>query len=237
MQAAPEAGPEIIRRIAALLARAADEASTPTEAAMAIDRANRLMRQYNLSRDDVEMRREGTKRYTCDGGPAGSVHVNLMVVAIAALAHCRPGQREKDGRDLFSFRGLKVDVDYAEWLLRTCIACMERGWGAYQASVDYGRLLIGGALPGNIRAAWHTGFTDEVCNRIEAITDPPENALVVLKTKIIEEDFGAFTGRFSRMPTVYKRNTASAFALGKAEGRKVGLHKAVGDDSEDSDDS
>ncbi len=230
MDAAPEAGPEIIRRIAALLARAADESSTPAEAAMAIDRASRLMRQYNLSRDDVEMRKEGTKRYAHDAVPAGSVHINKLVVAISRLAHCRAGHRKNGESDHFSFSGLKVDVDYAEWLLRTCIACMERGWTAYQPTLAYGALLVGGATPAAIRDAWRTGFTAEVCSRIKAMTDPPETALVVLKAAIIEEDFGPFKGTVTRMPTVYTRNTASAFALGKAEGSRVALRQEVDED-------
>ncbi len=232
-----EADDSIIRRIAALLARAADEASTPAEAAMAIDRAARLMREYNLTRDEVELRKEGTRKFGFSASGAGSRSVNKMAVAISRLAQCRVTQSRTGDKEQFHFAGLRADVDYAEWLMRLCIATMQRGWRAWQTSALHARMVAEGADAAEIRDAYRSGFQVEICARIKALTaeaiPDPANALVVLRQQIITDVFGAAKGEMTNHVETYRRSTAEAYAFGKAEGGRVGIRQEVAGDYDD----
>jgi hypothetical protein len=222
----------IMRKIAALLARAEDRASSPAEVAHAIRIADALMRRYNLTRDEVRLRQEEMRRSECSVSRDDSQYANTITVAIGRLAQCRTtGERGK--RDHYIFSGLRADVDYAEWLFRASWAALQQGWQAYRASPQHARLAGQGAAPAAIERHYKLGFSIDLADRIKALAQ--ENAaatgtaLIALKTALIERAFGSAAGPSTTF-VVMKANLQDAYRSGADQAKKVGLRQRIPDD-------
>lgn len=219
----------IMRKITALLARAEDGASSPAEVEHAIRIADKLMRRYNLSRDEVRLRREEMRRSARAVDRATSEFANMIAVAIARLAQCRL-TGERAANDRYTFTGLRVDVDYAEWLFRASLAALHQGWRAYQASPQHAQLAGEGAEPGVIERHYKLGFSIDLAERIKALAqDAAEStgtALVCLKRELIEQAFGAGSKTSVDLVCI-KGDLQPAYRSGVAEARKVGLRQTL----------
>jgi len=218
----------IIRKIAALLARAADEASSPAEVAHAIHVAHKLMQRYNLTLDEVMIRREEVRRTEHAVGRDDSQYANILATAIARLAQCR-AQGERGAEDYYIFVGLRVDVDYAEWLFRASLAAMARGWTAFRSSPE-GAAAERDHEPAAVERHYKLGFSVDLARRIKALADADlnRNALVVLKDQRIDAELGAAGAqRSSQAVVAVKRKLEEAFRSGAEASRVVPLRQAV----------
>ncbi len=222
----------IIRKIAALLARAEDKASSPAEVAHAIHVADKLMRRYNLDRDEVRLRKEEMRRSERTVSRPDSPYANTIAVAIGRLAQCRTtGERGRE--DHYIFSGLRVDVDYAEWLFRASWAAFHQGWSAYLVSAQHRQLLDKGGAPEAIENHYKPGFSVDLADRIKALAksnaEATGTALICLKNELIEQAFGMADGPSTSLVAV-KGSLAAAYRSGADESRKVGLRQTVGQD-------
>lgn len=218
----------IIRKIAALLARAADDASSPAEVAHAIHVAHKLMERHNLTLDEVRIRREEVRRWEFAVDPGEGRYANIMATAIARLAQCR-AQGERGAMHHYSFTGLRVDVDYAEWLLRACSAALARGWTAFRASPQYASLERDHAPPA-VERHYKLGFSVDLARRIKALADADRNrnALVVLKDERIDAELGAAAGQRSTKALVaVQEKLSGAFQSGAEASRTVPLRQEI----------
>jgi hypothetical protein len=222
----------IIRKIAALLARAEDSASSPTEVAHAIYIANKLMLRYNLSRDEVRLRREEMRRSERIVSRADSRYANTIAVAIGRLAQCRT-TGERGARDHYIFSGLRADVDYAEWLFRASWAALHQGWEAYRASAEHQQLIEKGGAPAAVEYHYKLGFSIDLADRIKALAqsnfEATGTALICLKNELIEQAFGKARGPSVSLVPI-RSSLEAAFQSGADESRKVGLRQTIGRD-------
>lgn len=222
----------ILRKIAALLARAEDSASSPAEVAHAIRTADALMRRYNLTRDEVRLRREEMRRCHWSVGRDHSDYANTMAVAIARLAQCRV-TGERGERDHYAFAGLGVDVDYAEWLFRASWSALRQGWQAYRGSPQHARLAGEGSAPEAIEHHFKLGFSIDLAERIKKLVQDGAQtagtALISLKNELIEQAFGSAKGTSTKLVAV-RSNLQAAYRAGAFASRHVGLRPAIGDD-------
>lgn len=222
----------ILRKIAALLARAEDSASSPAEVAHAVRIADRLMRRYNLSRDEVRLRQEEMRRCAWSVSREQSDYANTIAVAIARLAQCRV-TGERGERDHYAFAGLRVDVDYAEWLFRASWAALRQGWEAYQGSPQHDRLIDEGSAAGAIEHHFKLGFSIDLAERIKKLVqgdvEGTGTALVSLKNALIEQAFGSAKGTSTTFVAV-RSSLQDAYRSGAYASREVGLRQAIGDD-------
>ena len=219
----------IIRKIAALLARAADEASSPAEVSHAIHVAHKLMERYNLTLDEVRIGREELRRAEHSVSREQSQYANVIATAIARLAQCRV-QGERGGEDHYLFIGLKVDVEYANWLFRASWAALARGWTAYRASTE-GEALARDHAPEAVERHYKLGFSIDLAQRIKALADADlnRNALVAMKHQRIDAELGHAAAQKPRRDVVVaKRKLEEAFRSGAEASRSVPLRQEVG---------
>ncbi len=222
----------IIRKIAALLARAEDGASSPAEVAHAINIADKLMRRYNLSRDEVRLRQEKMRRSERSVSRANSRYANTIAAAIGRLAQCR-ATGERGARDHYIFSGLRVDVDYADWLFRASWAALGQGWAAYCGSAQHQQLIQKGGAPEAIEYHYKLGFSMDLADRIKTLAESNAaatgTALICLKNELIEQAFGKAQGPSVSLVPI-RTSLAAAFQSGADESRKVGLRQTIGRD-------
>lgn len=192
----------IIRKIAALLARAEDKASSAAEIAHAIAVADKLMRRHNLSRDEVRMREEEFRRARFRFDERDKAYAGPIATAISRLAQCHI--HGTAGRNVFvRFTGMRVDVDYAEWLLRATWAAMRQGWDAYKASAQYKEHAEDGTTPRAIEHEYKLGFTHEIVDRIRTLARRNAESgadLIAFKNALIEQEFGEDNGKILTHP-------------------------------------
>jgi hypothetical protein len=218
----------IIRKIAALLARAADEASSPAEVGHAIHVAHKLMEQHNLTLDEVLIRHEEVRRSEFAVDPKDSRYANIMVTAIARLAQCR-AQGERGTLDHYTFIGLRVDVEYAEWLMRASSAALARGWNCFRSSQQFAALGQNHDQS-SVERHYKLGFSVDLARRIKALADADQtrNALVVLKGERIDAELGAAGAQMSTNALVaVQHNLSEAFQSGAEASRDVPLRHQI----------
>jgi hypothetical protein len=225
---------KVIRRIAALLARGEDAASSPAEIEVAMRLAHKLMQEHNLTRDEVRLRKEEMARedhaVPCEDSP----FLNPIIFAIARLTHTRCALMHRRMQpDEFTFRGFRVDVEYAGWLLRACMSAQRQGWNAYRASAGYAQLIDKAASPSAIHHSFMQGFSADLTRRIKelAATDAatPGRALVVLKDELIDQAFGAAAQekRTKSTPVAITADLAAAFRSGASHAATVHIRQEI----------
>jgi hypothetical protein len=220
----------ILRKIAALLARAEDKASSPAEVAHAIHIADKLMRRYNLSRDEVRLRQEEMRRSERVVSREDSDYANTIAVAIGRLAQCRTSGERGRSQDYFHFSGLRVDVDYAEWLFRASWAALRQGWAAYRTSPQHEQLIAKGHESAAIERHYKFGFSAELATRMKALAknnaDAAGQEIICLKNALIEKEFGPAKATSTSWELI-KGNLHSAYRSGADASRKVGLRQTL----------
>ncbi len=222
---------KIVRKIAALLARAADEASSAAEVSHAMHIAHKLMAQYNLTLDEVMLKREPVGQGHFHVRPEDSDYANILVTAIARLAHCH-AQGVLGPVHEFIFTGLRVDVLYAEWLFRASAAAMARGWTAFEGSARFAELRRSHPLA-ELERHFKLGFSIDLAERIKklAAEDGTPNALIVLKEQRIADAMGAAAAakRPGKDLVRVKGKLIEAFKTGAEASRSVPLRQQVED--------
>lgn len=219
----------IIRKVAALLARAEDKASSAAEIAHAIAIADKLMRRYNLTRHEVSMRQEEFRYARFRFDARDHPYAGPITTAISRLAQCHIHGAK--GRGIFlRFTGMRVDVDYAEWLLRATWATMRQGWIAYQGSPQHRGNVNLGATPAAIEHQYKLGFTHEIVDRIRTLAlrnAESSRELIAFKNALIEKEFGEPNGEIVVEPKD-EADLKEVYRSGAAASRSVPLRQELG---------
>ena len=221
----------VIRKIAALLARAEDGASSPAEVAHAVHIADKLMRRYNLDRTDVRLRQEKMRRSERGISPNDSDYANTIAVAIGHLAQCRTsGERGRD-QHFYIFSGLRVDVDYAEWLFRASWGALRQGWDSYRTSRQYAQLIEDGATAAAIERHYKFGFSSDLADRLKGLAKrnaiETGTSLIALKHDLIAQAFGPAAGTSVRWEVV-RADLQAAYRSGADAAKQVRLRQSIG---------
>ena len=228
---------KILERIKKLLAMAAD-VSSPNEAAIAADRAQKLMQQYNIENaasilvdleDDTCVEQFDTTDFKVSSRrPPTSVPswASRLAVNVSRLYDCEaritratggPGQVQ------ISFYGYHTDLMACQWTYQFLIATIRRFNKAARANItsreglnSYREGLVEGIV-GNIK---------EMIKAKEAVVST-NTGLMVVKKNVIAKKYGEFNYGKRRIQT-----GGSAFSEGVEHGRSVRIQAPLTNSSD-----
>jgi hypothetical protein len=220
---------EIIRKIQALRARAADAASTEAEAAMAARKAQELLDKHNLTLDEAEVRADGVGSQTWDNGGdrAPAVVFALPFICDALnVEHFFTGGR-------ISIVGAPADVEVALYYIDLVENAAWRCWKAFMATPHYRYVRVNGrASPRKIGIDYRKGVAVRVGDRIrkqasadKASPESSGNALVLVKNQLIDEWMAknGIKTKARGMGTL-----SDSFSIGLRDGAAVPISRGVG---------
>lgn len=213
--------PNIAARIRALLAKTVASGATEAEAQLAFEKAHELLRKYQLSLSDLELRAEGTGEAVC---PPGEVHEigQWLANAIAEFCDCKVYVSSLySGRRIVYF-GLLSDCQMAEWLTSALVGFIQT------KALDYILETSSGNRQGFIAGA--VNRLNERLHESAAKASPASSgALIVLKNQLVESAWAEKNLRLRKERLTLTSNTrSSAFAAGRAAGDSASLHKPTG---------
>ncbi len=225
-------------RIAKLLAMAADTAS-PNEAAIAAERARKLMDKYQIDTLDVTAKVDG-KFATVKAWETPTDYVPpwmaTLAVTIAQYNDCQAryqggyftkGQRQVWGKTVI-FSGFADDAALAAAMykyIHDTIQKLTKEWFKSRGEKRNHRLARNFGI----------GAVHEIARRIDSMARERDQvmstgtSLVLVKAKAVEEEFGAMEYR-TKKATALRDAGYAATAAGMAKGRTMAIHPEVGNE-------
>ncbi len=187
MEEDPDKRKAIAARIRALRAKTVENGCTEGEALAAAELAAKLLAQYELSMDEVEMRASPFERAEQTHGDDVGEAFWKVAGAVAELTGTRtwvgrPGEHPVR----YTFFGFAHEVEIATYLLEICAravrserAAREQEWAFYRAAVRRSR-----------RIGFLDGMCERLAERIRALRPkrPPGTGLVVLRETLIDDE-------------------------------------------------
>lgn len=221
---------KILRRVQQLLAMAAD-VSSPNEAAIAAERAEKLMRQYNIDNaavlvaelDDGDVSTEAVDHVnTIYGGKLKAkgrkspTWVNWLAVSAAYLCEAEVEWKHRQ----FYFHGVGGDAELSSEMFKYLLSTVNRLANEF------------GGKRGE-KSAFRMGAAAEIQARCKKIKTEREQEfeqvsssgkeLIILKHALIEQNKGKMGYTNSRAST----SDEHAYAMGRHAGRDVGLNNQL----------
>lgn len=218
---------DIIRKIKALRARAADDASSENEAAKAASVAEKLIREHNIELSELDVRAEGVEKNVWGVGYRARTAPLWAAVQIARANNCDAWVQ--NGGEV-AFLGNPADVEvclyFMDLVANAAEACLRTfrktdeykeqaaHWSARKASADY-RIGVCQRLGERIRAQY------------QAVEPTATGAgLVVVKNSLIEQwkkDHNLQTRSKNR-----SRNMGASYNAGRGAADGVSIGRGVG---------
>ena len=218
---------KILDRIEKLLRMAAD-CSSPNEAAIAANRAQKLMEKYQISEADVVLDElktgvgMGTENVTF--GKQMPTYQNHLLVAVAKFHECEVVGTRVGSAKAATFRGYKYDVQAAVYTFKFLTSTIEKlcnsNWIEYKA--------LGGSEHGK---RWKDSFRKgaaaavmETLRKLAKENNKTEvgTSLVIAKKNAIAQHYGQ-----TRYKSGSSRATSSSYSRGYAQGKNVRVNKAI----------
>lgn len=222
-------------RIAKLLAMAKDT-SSPNEAAIAAERARKLMDKYQIEAWDTQevssrlVAERATKDYRFT--PAW---MDVLAVAVAkyndvfATKECSDKFSHKGGAwyTHLQFKGYEDDVKMAQDLYNYLIDQCTKQCKSYMAAKGMGSYYVA-----KVGDAFKKAWTSEVRRQLEALTEERNGittatgtALVVVKTDLVRKHFGLKENPYRK--SSYKSRTDDECREASAAGRQAGRAQTI----------
>lgn len=158
-----EALDKILKKIAALRARAADAASSENEAAIAARKAQELLDLHNLTLSEVDARAEGVQRKEWDSGKSKAPAVTWAGPSIEEAL----GVRIFYSGGIISVVGSPADVEVALYYLDLVHNAAWRRWAIFQQSDDYKQLKELGRNIRKFGSSYRKGLVMRLGQRIK----------------------------------------------------------------------
>lgn len=215
---------KIAARIRALMAKTLENGCTEAEAVAAAELAAKLLAQYNMTIDEVEMRASPFKRHQeAHDDPVGE-RLWKVASAISKLTNVNYWTSRSGVRPIeINFFGFKHEVLIAEYLLEICRRAMrvqlwrlERETALFRPTVRRMKIV-----------PFLDGMAQRLYERILALVPPKPigTGLVVLKQELIDAAMPVKTGERNRLGG---RDTDAGYLHGYAAGGKVALNQGLG---------
>lgn len=244
-------------RIRKLLARTTARGCTTEEAMNAAAHAGRLMKQYALSIDEVELRQQVCKLATIDTGMVRITSAYRHMTMLGALFDCRVwsqtpprkpaarGKRVEKRSTSFKVYGLAIDVDMVVYLNDVIVRSAEAEAKAYAASLDglfrHSSTTAFGESRKQAVSTFRVTLSVVVKGRLSDMLTEKEaalhaaasssNALMVVKSAMVDEAFEAMRAETGlRLKTHTRRarwRVTDAAAAGMAAGRRINLGRPL----------
>ena len=153
-------------KIKALAAKTVDAGCSEHEAMHAAETVGRLLDQYNLSMDEVDIREEVCILREVPTGSKRRTPIDTAVVPIARFCDVKTWHAKREGEAaVYCFYGFEPDVAMAEHLFTVIAAAVRAELAAFKRTDTY-------AVAGNRRLAtssFQRGLVDRISDRLEQL--------------------------------------------------------------------
>lgn len=217
-------------RIAKLLAMAKDT-SSPQEAAIAAERARKLMDKHQIDHFDIE---EAKSEFcTMQATPAKKFPPkwkDILSVAVAKYNDCfAVGIRQENGYTYVEFRGFKEDVEMAVQMFNDLSDSCTAQCKTYMQRQGHGSYYMA-----RVGDAFKKGWAGAVVSRIESmiteregLTTASGTSLMVVKFDVLAQEFGAPKYTKANFGSRGDSEARKAREMGAVAGRSHQINKQV----------
>jgi hypothetical protein len=217
---------KIAARIRALLAKTVENGCTEDEAVAAAALAAKLLEKYNLTLDEVEIRKSDFEWHREQF--ADEVGARLWKVA-SAVAHLTDTQTWVSPKGVFpyeiSFFGLDHEVEIAKYLLAICAYAMR----SEQEQLQTRFALLRREKRRQKIIPFLDGMADSLHRRIRALKPPAPTGtgLVVLKNQLITEEMAKAGIKLDPIQMRRSRDFDEEYRWGVEAGDRVSLNPGL----------
>ena len=221
----------IKRRVIALSNMTTANGASEAESLFAAQKMGELMMEYNLSMSDIEV-----KAIKCITKEVKHIGRNLKavdysIVAIAKYLSCKTWTRsQKHNVTHVMFFGEPASVDMAEYLYRLLEVTVEIQSRNFKDTLEYN-------MAKNKKRAlmsFQQGMISRICNRLREMgveayknLNSTQNALVVSKDKVVEEQFAELGMNLKDKNAKAKTVDYDSYAAGQRVGNNVNLSRPI----------
>lgn len=221
---------DIIRKIKALRARAADAASSEAEAAKAAAVADKLLREHNIDLSELDVRAEGVAKNVWGAGRRTRGPETFAATKIAKATNCKVWCA--NGGEIV-YLGNPADVEVALYFTDLVSNAAEACLLSYRKTDEYRSMQYAyGYSPRKIGSDYRIGVCqrlgERILEQVEAERKPQAagTGLVVVKDALIQQwlkDNGmAFRDYRSN------RRVGEAYNTGRGDADSVSINRGVG---------
>jgi len=223
---------KIKARILALSAKTIQNGCTEEEAMAAITMVGKLLQQYNLSMDEVELRAEKCATLKIDSGSKMRGGVYFAASAIGAFTGCKVWV-SRAGNLTYCFFGQESDLLMAKYLYDVITCAIDTETSKFKKTPEYQMSLS--------KKGATSSFTIGMGSRISvrlmqmkkendgevAAARGGSNALVVLKNQIVANAYGELALRLKKNYNKTSITDGTAYRNGQSAGDRVNLSRPV----------
>jgi hypothetical protein len=233
-------------KIKALAAKTVEAGATEEEALAAMNVVGRLLTQYNLTMNELDVRDATYRTIHMEIGRQKRHPIDHTIPALAAFTGTKTWFHKRWGTNAdstYAFFGQDQDLVMVEYLYKLIMSAMESELAAFKLTDEYRYIGDNGRRPAGMRASAAISFQRGMGSRLAArLMDMKRandaelkaraatgTALIVLKGKLTEEAFKRDVGmKLRTVRTGYKVGNYGAFAAGHAAGDRVNLSRPIG---------
>ena len=226
-------------KIKALAAKTVERGASEEEALAAMNVVGRLLTQYNLSMNELDVRDASYRTIHMQIGRQKRHPVDHCVPSIAALTGTKTWFHKRWGTgadSTYAFFGQEQDLQMAEYLFKLIMSAMESELKAFKTTEEY--FCIGDrGLKASAAISFQRGMASRLSVRLQQMKKEQDDALkahsnctalVVLKGQLTEEAFKKQSGIKLRSARIgYRVGNLSAFAAGHEAGDKINLSRPL----------
>lgn len=226
-------------KIKALTEKTVDNGCTEEEAVSAMHAVGRLLAQYNLSMDELDVRQSTYKTIFIDINRQRRHPIDHCTLALAKLISAKTWfHKDRYSNGKYAFFGDAVDLELVEYLFRVIHSAIETESQRFKNSVEYRECPVSRKTA---YVSFQKAMASRVSQRLNEIKRENDiamkakvtgTALVVLKDQLIKEEFAAWSDKNNyRLTNVYRVQTpiyGKAYEKGLAAGDRVNLSRPLG---------
>jgi Protein of unknown function (DUF2786) len=226
-------------KIKALAAKTVEAGATEEEALAAMNVVGRLLTQYNLSMNELDVRDASYRTIHMKIGRQKRHPIDHAIPSIAALTGTKTWFHKRWGTgadSTYAFFGQEQDLDMVEYLFNVIMSAMESEVKAFKRTAEYRAVSWAGGKA-SAAISFQRGMASRLSGRLHQMkkeqddalkTRSTSTALVVLKSQLVEEQFKKDVKiKLRSARTSYRVGNYGAFAAGHEAGDKVNLSRPL----------
>lgn len=231
-----------ISKIRKLAAQTIDAGCTEGQMNQALTMIDKLMQQYNIDMNEVDIREEPCITMKFDTGNKKAGALGAVLVGIGKYLGLRVWQtkpgRYSNNNVIYSLFGRESDVLVGLYLMETIQKAMENETKRFMRGEVYNRPAYRGEK--RVRLAnFKKSFSNNIAYRLTELTDGHKaeitsgTDLVVVKSAYVEEEFAKIGMKLTTQRSYYRsRFDAASHSSGREAAKSVNLNRPVGNTSQ-----
>lgn len=222
-------------RIQALRAKTIDNGCTEDEALSAASKVAELLDRYDLSLTDIDIREAPCERRVYETYRKKRIPLDDCIGAIAIFCDCRVWREKNEaGESRYVFFGLRSDIEVAHYLSELIDAAVRSELGRYKTTPGYARFRHNERHLAN--ASFALGMVASIAEKLvamkagrDAVNHSTGRGLVVLKTSIVDAEFGKLDLNLRAQRSTGRTVSLTAYEAGGVAGASLAINPAVGE--------